>query len=224
MYIISTGVIAFGILGGNLTFNILQCKQWNSSNITNNVVDHVCLHEWCNGTCHTSSKRINIIYNDFMRAIPMLGLLVTASPWIILAVLCTSITLYYLLLPHHSAVDDSVYDIEVSLSALSLDWHDEHNNSNHSNTSWFSELNKLDLLTVDPSLPVTMDTISKQIISPPKLKLHQTCSFQTNQWNKRMSGDNHSVSNKQYYIIITLLCLLLLLSVTCNIVLIYWIT
>lgn len=68
LYIISTGVIAFGILGGNLTFNILQCKQWNSTNVTNNVVDRVCLREWCNATCHTSSKRMYIIYDDFMRA------------------------------------------------------------------------------------------------------------------------------------------------------------
>ena len=62
MYIISTGVFAFGILGGNLTFNILQCKQWNSTNVTNNVVDHVCLQEGCNATCHTSSKRIYMLF------------------------------------------------------------------------------------------------------------------------------------------------------------------
>ena len=122
----------------------------------------------------------------------------------------------------HQPVDDSVYDIGVSLSALSLERLDDHSNSNHSNTSWFSELNKLDLLTTDSSLPVTMDITSKQIISPPKLKLHPTCSCKTDQWNKRISEDDHCDSNKQYYIII--LSCLLLFSVTCNVVLIYWIT
>lgn len=122
----------------------------------------------------------------------------------------------------HQPVDDSVYDIGVSLSALSLEWHNDHSNNNHSNTSWFSELNKLDLLTADhdSSLPVAMDITSKQIISPPKLKFHPTCSCKTNQWN-RTNEDNHCVDNKHY--IITLSCLLFL-SVTCNVVLIYWIT
>ena len=71
IYFISTGVIAFGILGGNLTFNVLQCDQWNTKNDTNNVVNHACLQEWCNATCYTSSKRIHIVIiniSDYLRA------------------------------------------------------------------------------------------------------------------------------------------------------------
>ena len=67
IYILSTGVIAFGILGGNFTFNMLQCKRWTITNNTDNLVDHVCLHEWCKTVCHTSGKRI-IYCQNFIRA------------------------------------------------------------------------------------------------------------------------------------------------------------
>ena len=163
-----------------------------------------------------------ILFIIILRTLIAIGVLLTASPWIILAVVCTCVTLYYLMLPHQP-VDDSVHDIGVSLNALSLEWRNDHNNSIQSNISWFSELNKLDLLTANSSLPVTMDITSKQIISPPKLKLHPTSSCKTNPWNRRMSEDSQCVNNKQHYIIITLSSLLLL-SVMCNVVLIYWIT
>lgn len=228
VFIVSTGVIAFGILGGNFTFNI-QCKRWNTTNDTkatnlNNVFNHVCLHEpsreWCIKACHTSGKRMIILYNSCMR--PTVGVLVTASPWIMLGLLlCTIISVYYLMLPSHQVDNSSVYDIGVSLHALSLDC-DEHGH-NHSNTSWFSELHKLDLLNVrvNSPPPVTMDTNSKQIISPPKLKLHGVFSSQQD----RITGNIQSTSNhKQYYVIIIIILCLLLVSVTCNVVLIYRIT
>lgn len=142
------------------------------------------------------------------------------------ALLCTltSVSLYYVISALHH-VDDSVYDIGVSLGAMSLDHDEQHSDHNHSNTSWFSELNKLDLLRiVDSSLPVTMDT-RKQIISPPKLKVPGTFLSQSNQQNNGVIGNNHSTTNhKQYHVIIAILTCLLLLSVTCNVVLIYWIT
>lgn len=152
------------------------------------------------------------------------GLLVTASPWILLALLCTitSISVYYLTLSHDDDDDDSVYDIRVSLCALSLD-HDKQHSSNHSNTSWFSELNKLDLLNVGSPLPVTMDTANRQIISPPKLKLHKTFSSHSNHWSNGLRENNYTtINHKQYYIII--LSCLLSVSIMCNVVLIYWIT
>ena len=146
--------------------------------------------------------------------------MVKASPWIVLIVLCTSASFYYVMSTTQDKEDNSVNDIGVSLGALSLRWHDEHSNSNHNNTSWFSKLNELNLLNVNP--PVTIDT-SRQILSPPKLKLRGTFSWQTKQSNEKMNNKNYSIINKQYYIIIIISCLLLV-SVTCNVVLIHWIT
>lgn len=134
-----------------------------------------------------------------------------------------------LLLSHHQYdnVDNAVYDIRVSLSTLSLDHNKQCTSGNgrtiHSNTSWFSELSKLNLLQhVNSSLPVAMDTTNKQIISPPKLKPHGTplAVQSNNEMTKKIV-----LKHKQYYIItIIILSCLLSVSVTCNIVLIYWIT
>ena len=128
----------------------------------------------------------------------------------------TTVVVYYLMLSQQQE-DDTVYDdIGVSLSTLSLH-HDDPHSSNHSNTSWFSELNKLDLLNVDSSQPVAMDTANKQIISPPKLKLRGM--FSPQQDGSRIRAAQHStINHKQYYIIIVLSCLLSA-SVTCNIML-----
>ena len=130
----------------------------------------------------------------------------------------TTVVVYYLMLSQQQE-DDPVYDdIGVSLSALSLH-HDEPHSSNHSNTSWFCELNKLDLLNVvDSSQPVTMDTASKQIISPPKLKLHRAFC----QRDSRTTAAQHStINHKQYYMIIILSCLLSV-SATCNVMLLIY--
>ena len=146
-----------------------------------------------------------------MRA--MIGLLVTAS---LLIVVCISVLVYYLMLPHQV---DNMDIIRISFSALSLDQQNKQT-SNHSDTSWFSELNKLNLLYVNSSLPVTMDTTRKQIISPPRLRINGT---QSNQWNDKITENNHCfINHKQYCIIITTLSCLLSVSVTFNVVLIYW--
>lgn len=147
------------------------------------------------------------MYNNFIRAI--IGILVTA----VFAIFCITILVYYVMLPHQV---DNVDNVRLSFSALSLDQHNEQT-SNHSNMSWFSELNKLNLLHVNSSLPVTMDT-TRKIIRASRLRIHGT---QSNQWNDRITENNHGY--KQYYIIIILLCLLSV-SVTCNVMLIYWIT
>lgn len=140
----------------------------------------------------------------------IIGLLVAASPWIVLTILCTSISLYYLLSSNEVKMDDLVYDIGLSLNALSLGHTNAPNNQPTMHISWFSELNKLNLLTYNSSPPVVTIDTSKQIIRPPKLNFNGMLV-------------HHSVPhNKQYYIII--LSCLLSVSVLCNVMLIYWIT
>ena len=135
-----------------------------------------------------------------------------------IGLLCAMATIIVHYLSQHDT--DSIYNIEVSLSALSLDHDDEPHSSNHSSTSsWFSELDKLDLLNVDSSLPVTMDTGSKQIISPPKLRLRRTFSPH---WDDKIRQIHHStITHRRHYIIITLSCLLSV-SVTCNVILLFY--
>lgn len=63
---ISSGIIALGLLGGNASFNMTQCKPFNSTNVSFKIVDHVCIFEWCESACHTSGKRTlsKILYNN----------------------------------------------------------------------------------------------------------------------------------------------------------------